>query len=86
MKATGTSPAPPLRQEILVAAGEILAREGYDGLSMRKVARRINHSATAIYIYFKDRDDLVACVCGDRAPITRSNSPSNRTRRSASPG
>lgn len=65
MRATGTSPAPPLRQEILIAAGEILAREGYDGLSMRKVAKRINHSATAIYIYFKDRDDLVACVCDE---------------------
>jgi AcrR family transcriptional regulator len=65
VSATGTPPAPPLRQEILDAARDILSRDGYDGLSMRKVARRINHSATAIYIYFRDRDDLVSCVCDE---------------------
>ena len=32
---------PLLRQEILDAARDILAREGHEGLSMRKVARRI---------------------------------------------
>jgi AcrR family transcriptional regulator len=52
-----------LRQEILDAARDILAREGYDGLSMRKVADRIDYSPTAIYLHFKDRDDLVFCVC-----------------------
>ena len=52
-----------LRQEILDAARDILVREGYDGLSMRKVANRIGFSATAIYLHFKDRDDLVFCVC-----------------------
>ena len=30
---------------------------------MRKVARRIDYSPTAIYLHFKDRDDLVFCVC-----------------------
>ena len=54
---------PLLRQEILDAARDILAREGYEGLSMRKVARRIDYSPTAIYLHFKDRDDLVSCVC-----------------------
>ena len=52
-----------LRQEILDAARDILVREGYEGLSMRKVAERIDYSATAIYLHFKDRDDLVFCVC-----------------------
>lgn len=52
-----------LRQEILDAARDILVREGYDGLSMRKVAERIAYSPTAIYLHFKDRDDLVFCVC-----------------------
>ena len=54
---------PLLRQEILDAARDILAREGYEGLSMRKVARRIDYSPTAIYLHFKDRDDLVSSVC-----------------------
>ncbi len=52
-----------LRQEILDAARDILVREGYGGLSMRKVAERIDYSPTAIYLHFKDRDDLVFCVC-----------------------
>jgi AcrR family transcriptional regulator len=52
-----------LRQEILEAARDILVREGYEGLSMRKVAEQIDYSATAIYLHFKDRDDLVFCVC-----------------------
>lgn len=51
------------RQEILDAAREILVREGYDGLPMRKVAEKIDYSPTAIYLHFKDRDDLVFCVC-----------------------
>ncbi len=48
-----------LRQEILDAARDILVREGYEGLSMRKVAEKIDYSPTAIYLYFKDRDDLL---------------------------
>jgi AcrR family transcriptional regulator len=52
-----------LRQEILDAARDILVREGYEGLSMRKVAERIDYSPTAIYLHFKDRDELVFCVC-----------------------
>ena len=52
-----------LRQEILDAARDILVREGYEGLSMRKVAERIDYSPTAIYLHFTDRDDLVLCVC-----------------------
>ena len=54
-----------LRQEILDAARDILVREGYEGLSMRKVAEQIDYSPTAIYLHFKDRDDLVFCVCED---------------------
>jgi AcrR family transcriptional regulator len=52
-----------LRQEILDAARDILVREGYDNLSMRKVADKIDYSPTAIYLHFKDRDELVFCVC-----------------------
>ena len=54
-----------LRQEILDAAREILVREGYDGLSMRKVAEKIDYSPTAIYLHFKDRDELVFCICDE---------------------
>ena len=48
-----------LRQEIIDAARDILAREGYEQLSMRKVAERIEYSPTAIYLHFEDKADLV---------------------------
>ena len=54
---------PLLRQDILDAARDILVREGHEALSMRKVAERIDYSPTAIYLHFKNRDDLVFSVC-----------------------
>lgn len=52
-----------LRQEIVDAARDILAHEGYAQLSMRKVAERIEYSPTAIYLHFEDKRDLVFQVC-----------------------
>jgi AcrR family transcriptional regulator len=52
-----------LRQEIIDAARDILAREGFEQLSMRKVAERIEYSPTAIYLHFEDKRDLVFQVC-----------------------
>ena len=52
-----------LRQEIIDAARDILAHEGYAQLSMRKVADRIEYSPTAIYLHFEDKRDLVFQVC-----------------------
>lgn len=52
-----------LRQEIIDAARDILAHEGYAQLSMRKVAERIEYSPTAIYLHFEDKRDLVFQVC-----------------------
>jgi AcrR family transcriptional regulator len=48
-----------VRQEIIDAARDILAREGYEQLSLRKVADRIEYSPTAIYLHFEDKRDLV---------------------------
>jgi len=52
-----------LRQQILDAAREVLVREGYDRLSMRRVADRIDYSPTAIYLHFKDKQELVFSLC-----------------------
>lgn len=52
-----------LRQQILDAARELLVREGYDRLSMRRVADRIDYSPTAIYLHFKDKQELVFSLC-----------------------
>jgi len=52
-----------LRQQILEAAGELFAKEGYESVSMRKVARKIEYSPTTIYLYFKDKNDLLRNIC-----------------------
>ena len=52
-----------LRQEILSAAGEILIEEGLNQLSMRRIAERIEYTPTTIYLYFKDKGDLLFHLC-----------------------
>ena len=47
-----------LRQQILDRAREMFAAEGYEAVTMRKIAEAIEYSPTAIYLYFKDKEDL----------------------------
>src|SRR2546427_10653015 len=51
-----------LRQAILTAAGELFLEQGYDRFSLRKVAERVGYSPTTIYLYFRDKDDLLFTV------------------------
>lgn len=51
------------RAEILAAARELFSQEGYSQFSMRKLAARIEHSPTTIYLYFRDKDDLLFYIC-----------------------
>jgi AcrR family transcriptional regulator len=52
-----------LRTKILDAARELFVAEGYDAVTMRKIAEKIEYSATAIYQHFADKDALVAELC-----------------------
>ena len=52
-----------LRQKILDAARELFVTEGYEAVSMRKIAERIEYSATAIYSYFEDKAALLRALC-----------------------
>ena len=52
-----------LRQEILDAASELFVKEGYENVSMRRVADKIEYSPTTIYLYFKDKAELLEQVC-----------------------
>jgi len=51
------------RGAILEAAREVFSSDGYGNFSMRKLARQIGYSPTTIYLYFKDKDDLLFCLC-----------------------
>src|SRR5688572_2161014 len=46
-------------QAIREKAIKMIVKEGFDGLSMGKLARAAGVSPATIYIYFKDRDDLI---------------------------
>jgi AcrR family transcriptional regulator len=52
-----------LRTSILDAARELFASEGYDAVTMRKIAERIEYSPTAIYAHFKDKNALIRELC-----------------------
>jgi TetR/AcrR family transcriptional regulator, multidrug resistance operon repressor len=53
-----------LRDELKEAAVrekalQMIVDEGFDGLSMQRLAKAANVSPATIYIYFKDREDLI---------------------------
>lgn len=54
-----------LRQEILDAASELFVREGFENVSMRRIADKIEYSPTTIYLYFKDKAELLEQVCSE---------------------
>jgi AcrR family transcriptional regulator len=47
-----------VRRAILDAARELFVREGYNNVSIRKIAERIEYSPAAIYSYFPSKDDI----------------------------
>ncbi len=51
------------REKILDAARELFITEGYEGVSMRQVAQKIEYSPTAIYVHFKDKEQLFLELC-----------------------
>ena len=48
-----------VREMILAAAERVFATEGADGLSIRRLARKIDYSPAAIYKYFESKEELV---------------------------
>jgi AcrR family transcriptional regulator len=48
------------REKILAAGRDLLLKEGFDAFSMRKLAAKVNYTATAIYVHFPDKETLLA--------------------------
>jgi AcrR family transcriptional regulator len=67
-----------VRRAILDAARELFVRKGYQNVSIRKIAERIEYSPAAIYGYFPSKDDIFFALAeegfrllyGDRAAYT----------------
>jgi AcrR family transcriptional regulator len=52
-----------MRQRILKAAMDIFAREGYESVSMRRIAEKIEYSPGTLYRYFENKDDIMLQLC-----------------------
>jgi AcrR family transcriptional regulator len=51
-----------LRQTIPKAAGTLFLERGYDRFSIRHLAEQIGYSAATLYLYFRDKVDLLFTV------------------------
>lgn len=51
------------REKILAAARDMFAREGYEAVTMRAIAERIEYTPTAIYHHFKSKSALLTELC-----------------------
>lgn len=47
-----------LRERILRASRDIVMREGFSALSMRKIADAIEYAPATLYLHFESRDDI----------------------------
>jgi AcrR family transcriptional regulator len=62
------------RAEILHAAERIFVRDGYQGATIRKIADEVGVSSTALYMHFRDKDEILLEICeGAIAALLASN-------------
>lgn len=54
---------PETREKILAAARDMFATKGYDSVTMRAIAERIEYTPTAIYHHFESKSALLTELC-----------------------
>jgi AcrR family transcriptional regulator len=52
-----------IREEILDAARNLFVKEGYEHVSIRKIAEKIEYAPGTIYLYFPDKAAILARIC-----------------------
>jgi AcrR family transcriptional regulator len=52
-----------MRQKIMNAARELFATQGYEAVTMRSIAERIEYTPTCIYFHFADKEALLREIC-----------------------
>src|SRR5215472_6434971 len=52
-----------VREEILDAARTLFVKEGYEHVSMRKIAEKIEYAPGTIYLYFRDKAEILNHIC-----------------------
>jgi AcrR family transcriptional regulator len=51
-----------IREEILEAARSLFVTEGFENVSIRKIAEKIEYSPGTIYLYFHDKAEILAQI------------------------
>ena len=54
-----------IREEILDAARTLFVKEGYEHVSMRKIAEKIEYAPGTIYLYFRDKAEILDRICAE---------------------
>jgi AcrR family transcriptional regulator len=52
-----------LRAKILEATSRLMVTEGPESVSIRRIAEQIEYSPATIYLYFKDKAELIDAIC-----------------------
>jgi len=52
-----------LKAKIIEAASLLLVEEGFESVSIRRIADQIEYSPATIYLYFKDKAELIDAIC-----------------------
>jgi AcrR family transcriptional regulator len=55
--------AEKMRKNILCAAMDLFSQGGYENVSMRGIAKKIEYSPGAIYRYFENKEDIMRQLC-----------------------
>ncbi len=63
-----------VRRVILDAARELFVCEGYGNVSLRKIAARIGYTHMAIYVHFRDKSEILDCICEETFNCFQANS------------
>lgn len=72
-----------VRERILSAARDLFARRGIDAVTMRGIAEAIEYTPAALYVHFRDKDDLLRALC--RNDFAALNEQQKRVSRVADP-
>lgn len=54
-----------LRGELVEAAHKLVQEEGYEGLTIRKLAKRVGYAPMSVYSYFADKQDILFALAED---------------------
>lgn len=51
-----------IKEQILKAARQVVAEEGFSGLSIRKITKRIDYSPGSVYHYFRNKEEIIEAL------------------------